>query len=168
MKKIALFAVVVLFAACGKKAEAPAPAAGGKAPAAEAAKAAPAAPAGLAIAKLNLKIDAPAGSEISDMMGSQMIQGPGLVVTVKEAGENDPKTLADQKKESEMYTPTNGKEENLPDGWLYTFENKGDAGANYWVVVSRTIGGKTYRCETTSSSTEQQANAVKACKSLRQ
>jgi hypothetical protein len=166
MKKLALVAVVLLSVACGKKADVAAPADKAKAPAAEAAKAAPAA--GIVLAKLNLKMDGPADAQVSDMMGSQMVQAPGLVVTVKEAGESDPKTLEDQKKDSEMYTPKNGKEEKLADGWLYTFENTGDAGTNYWVVISRTIGGKTYRCETTASKPEQQTNAVAACKSLKQ
>lgn len=178
MKKLLMCLAAFAFVACGKAPEPAQPAATDKpaaAPAAapaEPAKApepvkAPEPAAGLTIAKYNLKMDLPADATVQDLMGSLMIQAPGVVVTLKEAGESDPKTADDQKKESSMYTPKNEQTEALPDGWVYTFENTGDAGTNYWVVISRAIGGKTFRCETTSSTPEQQANAVKACKSLK-
>lgn len=115
-----------------------------------------------------LKIDAPAGSKVDDgVVGGQMVQGPDLVVSIDVASPSSPATLADQKTDSEMYSPLNWKEETLPDGWAVTFENKGGMGTNYWAIVRRDIGGKAYRCETTASSATQQANAVAACKSLK-
>ena len=56
--------------------------------------------------------------------------------------------------------------EKLADGWAYTFENKGDMGANYFVNVRRDIGGKPIWCETTASQPEQQTAALDFCKSL--
>lgn len=132
----------------------------------------PAAPTGgaLALPKLGLTMDAPAGSTAGDEIGGDghMIQGPDLVVVVALAKDSQPKTLAEQKTDSEMYGPLNWKEESLADGWAVAFENKGGAGTNYWVIVRREIGGKAYRCDTTASRPEQGANALAACKSLKQ
>jgi len=120
------------------------------------------------ITKLGLKIDGPGDATIEDMMGSQMIRGAGLVVTVKPAGDFFPKTLEDAKKEAtDMYTGTEMAEETLADGWALTFVNEGGMGKNYWVQVARTIDGQTYACETTASQADQQANALAACKSLK-
>lgn len=139
-------------------------AAGGEAAGGGAAAAGP-----VELTKLGLKMDAPAGSNVSDgVVGGQMVQGPGLVVSVDEAKESSPATLEAQKEDASMYSPKNYQEETLPDGWAVTFENTGGAGTNYWVVVRREIGGKAYRCETTAASAEQQANALAACKSLKQ
>jgi hypothetical protein len=96
-----------------------------------------------------------------------MITGAGLVVSIKAAGDMDPKTLDDAKKEAEMYTPKNPKDETLSDGWAFTFENAGSAGTNYWVKVRREMAGRAYVCVTTASQAEQQANALRVCKSLR-
>ncbi len=121
------------------------------------------------LTKLGLKVDVPSGSSISDaIMGEGvMIQGPGLVVTVEVASATRPKTVKAAQEGADMYSPKNIKTENLPDGWALTFENKGGAGSNYFVNVLRKIGDKSYWCETTASSTEQQANALAACKSLK-
>lgn len=125
-------------------------------------------PKALDLAKLGLKMDAPAGAEVSDGIGGGvMVQGPGLVVNVDAASDSRPKTIDDAKKEVEMYNPKNIKTETLGDGWALTFENEGGAGANYWVNVRRDIGGKAYWCETTASQPEQQTNALAACKSLK-
>ena len=126
------------------------------------------APKALELTKLGLKVDAPAGSEVSGGIGGgEMVQGPGLVMSVDVASETRPKTIDEAKKDAEMYTPKNIKTETLGDGWAITFENEGAAGTNYWVNVRRDIGGKAYWCETTASQPEQQANALAACKSLK-
>jgi hypothetical protein len=118
--------------------------------------------------KLGLNAEAPAGSTVSDAIGGTgvMVQGPELVVTVQEASDSQPKTLDATKEDAEMYGPKNPKTEELPDGFIYMFENSGGAGTNYWVQARREIGGKTYWCETTAAQPEQQANAVAFCKSL--
>jgi hypothetical protein len=156
------------------KADAPKdePAADGAEPAADGGKAAE--PAGAAgpvdLTKLGLKADAPAGTSIGDAIIGEgvMAQGPGLVVNVEVASDTRPKTEEDAKKEAEMYTPKNFKSEKLEDGFAVTFDNEGGMGANFFVNVRRDIGGKTYWCETTASSAEQQANALAFCKSLKQ
>ena len=66
-----------------------------------------------------------------------------------------------------MPRPKNVKSEKLADGFATTFDNKGSMGASYFVQVRRDLGGKSYWCETTSSSSEQQAHALEACKSLK-
>lgn len=127
-----------------------------------------AAPATLELAKLGLKIDAPAGSEVRDgIVGGVMVHGPGLVVNVDVASETRPKTLDEAKKDAEMYTPKNIKTETLGDGWAITFENEGAAGTNYWVNVRRDIGDQSYWCDTTAGQPAQQSNALAACKSLK-
>lgn len=125
-------------------------------------------PTAIELSKLGLKMDAPAGSTASDgMMGGVMVTGPNLVVTVDEATDARPKVAEDAAKEADMYNPEEGKTEKLADGFAYTFVNTGGAGKNYWVQVRREIGGKSYWCETTGSSPEQQTAALAACKSLK-
>jgi len=153
------------------------PADKGAGPASGAAKAAekpaekPAAPAGpntVDLQKLGLKAVVPAGTEAKDAIigEGQMLQGPELMASIEIASETRPKDLAAAKSDAEMYTPKNPKEEVLPDGFAYSFENTGGMGTNYWVMVRRTIGDKAYWCETTATTPAQQENALKACKSL--
>ena len=131
---------------------------------------APAAGGTVDLTKLGLKAEAPAGTNIGDAIVGEgvMAQGPNLVATVEVASDTRPKTEEDAKKDADMYTPQNLKSEKLADGWAVTFDNKGDLGANYFVQVRRDIGGKTYWCETTASSVEQQTAALDFCKSLKQ
>lgn len=123
----------------------------------------------LDLPKLGLKADAPAESTVNDaIMGTgHMIMGPGLVVNVAEASDSQPKTADDAKKEAEMFTPKNLKDEKLADGWVVTFDNEGSMGKNFFAQVRRDIGGKAIWCETTASQPEQQTNAVNFCKSLK-
>ncbi len=131
-------------------------------------KAEPAAPAKLDLPKLGLKADAPAGTNVSDGIGGSgaMVMGENLVVGVDAATDSTPKTIEDAKKEAEMFTPKNIKEEKLADGWVLTFENEGSMGKNYHVQVRREIAGKAWSCTTMQSTPEQSANAVAFCKSL--
>jgi hypothetical protein len=123
----------------------------------------------LDLPKLGLKADAPEGSTVNDaIMGTgHMVMGPGLVANVAEASDSQPKTIEDAKKEAEMFTPKNLKEEKLADGWVVTFDNEGGMGKNFFAQVRRDIGGKAIWCETTASQVEQQTNAVNFCKSLK-
>lgn len=116
--------------------------------------------------KTGLQGTAPAGSNVSDMMGSDMVQGPGLVATVSNV-KGDPVTIEKAKEDADMYGPEGLKEEKLEDGFVLTFTNKGGMGTNYWVKVNRTIDGKQIECSTTASSEEQQKAAVEFCKSLK-
>jgi hypothetical protein len=121
--------------------------------------------------KLGLKIEVPADAKISDGPTGDgvMIQAPGLVLTVGEAGQFDAESLEDDVKDAtDTYSAENINKEELADGWALTFTNKGGMGTNYWVRVHRSFGDKAYSCSTTASSAEQQANALAACKSLQQ
>ncbi len=122
----------------------------------------------LKIADLGLSIDAPAGTEVSEMAGSQLIQGPGLVVTVQLAGDFAPKTLAAELEDAkDMLSATDVTQEEIEGGWHVTFQNKGGMGTNYWVNSHVTIDGKAYTCGTTATTKKQQAAALAACKSLK-
>ena len=74
-----------------------------------------------------------------------MIMGPGLVVNVAEASDSQPKTADDAKKEADMFTPKNLKDEKLADGWVVTFDNEGSMGKNFFAQVRRDIGLKALR-----------------------
>ncbi|MCB9599159.1 MAG: hypothetical protein H6720_02190 [Sandaracinus sp.] len=135
----------------------------------ENAAAAAEAPAGDAdLTRFGLKMAVPAGATVADAIVGEghMITAPGLVVTVTTPGSLSPESLDAAKEDAQMYSPTNVQEETLSDGFVLTYENTGGMGTNYFVVVRRTIGDKTVMCETTATTTEQQAAAVAACKSL--
>lgn len=123
----------------------------------------------LEIPALGLVTDAPDNTQISELMGGHMLQGPDLVVTIEEIAPDDtmkPKTLEEAKESADLYSPQNIQEETLPDGWLMTFTSEGGMGTNYWVQSRREIGGLSFWCFTTATSEAQQQNAVIACKSL--
>ena len=131
-------------------------------------KAAPAAKAAaLELGGLGLTGDAPAGTKTRKLGKTVMVQGNGLVASVGEAGRFDAADAAAATKEANSNKGTNLKSEKLADGFLVTYENKGGAGTNYWVVSRRKIGGKDYKCGTTASSAKQQAATAKFCKSLK-
>jgi hypothetical protein len=162
MKKIAAILLTIAIAACGgKKSEGQSSAKGSDKPAGP-----------VKLAKLNLQADLPPDSRVEDSMmggeGHTLMLPSGVAIAVDPAKDSQPATLDAEKSDSEMFTPKNAKSETLPDGYVYTFENSGGAGTNYWVAVRRTIGGKAYRCSTTASNAKQQQDAVNACKSLRQ
>lgn len=121
----------------------------------------------LAIEALNLHIDAPAGARVSELLGSQMISGGGLTVSVDEADGTDAETLEQARDRADIFNPTNLSDETLDDGWILTYENTGGMGTNYFVNARRTIDGTSYMCDGTLSSAEQQQRAVEACRSLR-
>lgn len=124
-------------------------------------------PSEVSLEQVGLKATAPSGASVKDGIGGgAMVQAPGLVVSVDEAGDATPTTPDAAKEDADMYTPLNWKVEELEDGYIATFENKGGAGTNYWVKAYRKLGDKGYTCETTAIAPEQQANAVEFCKSL--
>lgn len=128
----------------------------------------PAAAGPMKLETLGLTIEVPAGTKSSEMAGSQMLQGPDLVVSVKQAGQFAPETLAAELEEAtDMYSATDITQEEVESGWHVTFQNKGGMGTNYWVKSHLTIDGKSYTCGTTASSKDQQDNALAACKSLK-
>jgi len=116
----------------------------------------------------NLRIAA-GEAEVADGIGGKGVSLTSAeigVLSIEEAGENDPKTLKAAQEESSMFNPKNVKTETLTDGWTMTFENTGSAGTNYWVVARREIAGTAYRCQSTLTTPTQQAGALAACKSL--
>jgi hypothetical protein len=120
--------------------------------------------------KLNLQVDLPAGSAVSDAIVGEghMVMSLTGPFNVTLAGDSKPKTLDAAKKDIEMFNPKNIKTETLPDGWVLTFENTGSAGTNYWLTVRREIGGKAYICDTSVADEAKRTAALAACKSLRQ
>ncbi len=118
--------------------------------------------------KLGLSIDVAGETSVGDaIMGEGvMLQGEAIGAMQIETMKT-PKSLDDEKADADMYSPKNLKTEALPDGWVVTFDNKGGAGANYFVTVRRDIAGKSYKCSTTGSDPEQAKAVLAACKSLR-
>jgi hypothetical protein len=152
---IVLVAVAAL-AGCSKKDDAAGGGGGGGAPAA------------VKIDKLGLTLDVPGKVDVGKAIGGEgaMLTGGGIgAMQVEVAKAATP--LAEAKSDADMYTPKNLKTEELPDGWVLTYENKGGMGTNYFVDVRRTIDGKNYKCSTTGSDSKQAANVVTACKSLK-
>ncbi len=121
------------------------------------------------IDKLGLKADLPEMSQVSDGIstGSVMVVGTAPV-NIAAAKPDDPKTIDAAKKDAAIFKATDFKDAKLTDGWSLTYENTGSMGTNYWLVVRRDIGGKTYRCDTSVMSDDQRAAALKICLSLRQ
>jgi hypothetical protein len=129
-------------------------------------KAAPAAAQVVKIEKLGLRFDGPGDCSVSEMLGSQMVQCPNMVLMVGPP-EADEKTLADAKDAAKNYEgSTFTKEEKTADGWNLQFHNKGSIGDNYFVRIRRSVGGKTYDCTTTAQNAEQAAAVEKACLNL--
>ncbi len=116
---------------------------------------------------LDVKAALPKGSMQSDAIGGKGVMLMGAApVSITEAGKNDPKTLEAAKKDAADFKPTNVKTEKLSDGWLLTYDNKGSMGANYFLKMRRTVGGKDYVCSATASKPEQRVAGIKVCKSL--
>lgn len=158
MIRISIALVAVLsFTACSKKKEGEGGGGGGDKPAA------------LKLPKSdNLTIDVPGEATVGDgIMGDgNMIQGEAVGALTIEP-DKKPQTLDEAKSDAGMYSPKNLKGEALPDGWTLTFDNTGSMGANYFVTVRRDIGGKTYKCSTTTGDANQAKGALAACKTLR-
>lgn len=128
----------------------------------------PAAGGAVKLPKLGLVIDAPGEVTVSDAIVGEghMVQGGAIGALSVQTGAT-PQTLDEAKEEAKMFTPANVKADTLPDGWALSFENKGAAGANYFVEVRRTIDGKLLKCTTTGTEAGQAAAVLAACKSLR-
>jgi hypothetical protein len=117
------------------------------------------------IPALGLVLDGPAGAEVSEMLGDQMVQAPGLVLTVGVVeGE---RTLEAAVDDADLYSPTFTRKDALGDGYHLEFNNTGAMGANYFVEVVRSIGGKTYKCTTTAMDRSIADAVAAACLSLR-
>jgi hypothetical protein len=155
-----LFVAVALFAGCKKKED------GGTA-AGKTTEAKATGPTKLP--KLGLSIDVPGAVEVGDaIMGEgHMLQG-GSVGALTVEIDDKPQTIDEAKSDADMYSPKNLKDEKLADGWTLTFDNTGSMGKNFFVEVRRDIGGKTYKCSTTTGDAKQAAGALAACKTLRQ
>jgi hypothetical protein len=123
--------------------------------------------ASIVLPKVGLQADAPAETTISEMFGMDMVEGPHLVATTVENGDDKPKTGDDALEDAEIYTPQNPKVETLADGYVLTFTNVGGLGTNYWVNARREIDGVAYWCTAVASTQEQSDSAVVFCKSLR-
>ncbi len=154
MKTILLsFAVLLSAPACSKK-----DGDGGSSGAATATK----------LPKLGLQIDVPDEAIVGDAM---MAEGNSINSAALGAMQVEiyktPQTLDEAKADAKDFNPKNLKGDALPDGWTLTYDNTGSMGANYFTTVRRDIGGKTYKCWTTSDKKERADAVLAACKSLR-
>ena len=125
-------------------------------------------PAAVKIPKLGVELDIPGEVSVTDGMGesSQMLMGTEIgAMTVELAA--TPQSQEEAKSDADMFSPKNFKADKLADGYWMTYDNTGGAGANFFVTVRRDLGGKSYRCTTTTNTADRQAVVVAACKSLR-
>lgn len=114
-------------------------------------------------AKLGITADLPNDVETD---GEPLLMGPSIgAMTVDEKSEKQ--TLDQAKEDAQMYSPQNVKGEALPDGWVLTFDNKGEMGASFFLQVQRDIGGKTISCTTTQPNGDRIGAVLAVCKSLR-
>jgi hypothetical protein len=115
----------------------------------------------------NLSITVPAETNVSDGMGegNMLMQEDLGALTVEYT--KAPKTAEDAASDASMFSPKNLKNEKLGDGFALSYENTGSMGANYFVDVYRTIGGKQVHCGTTAPKAEFAAAALAACKSIK-
>ena len=160
---VLVLALTVSAAACGKKKEE-----GGSAAAGGGGGDKPAAAASIKLDKVaGLSIDVPGGAEVGAGMGDgSMLTGPeigAMSVEVAKAA----KTLDEVKTDANDFTPQHLKDEKLADGFAVTWDNSGSMGANFFVEVHRTIGGKPIHCSTTVSKQAQADAVLAACKSIK-
>jgi hypothetical protein len=156
-----VLALSITAAACGKKKDdggGAATAGGDDKPAA----------ASLKMAKVaGLSIDVSGGAEVGDGMGDGvMLTGPeigAMSVEVAKAA----KTVDDVKTDAKDYSPQHLKDDKLADGFTVTWDNSGSAGANFFVEVWRTIGGKPIHCSSTVSKQSQADAVLAACKTIK-
>ena len=120
------------------------------------------------LAKLGLKAAAPADTVVEDAIVGDgvMLRGPGVEVSIEEASASRPGSLEEARKDVELYAPRNVQVETLADGFVLTFEAEGGMGLNYWLAGRRTLGDKTFWCETNSARAEARAGGLAACKGL--
>lgn len=125
-------------------------------------------PAVVKLAKLGVELDLPGEITTTDGIGenSQMLMGTDIgAMSVDLAAE--PQSQEEAKEDADMFSPKNYKADKLADGYWMTYDNTGAAGANYFVTVRRDLGGKSFKCTTTTNSAARQAVVLEACKSLR-
>lgn len=120
--------------------------------------------------KVGLSIDV-AGDDGEIMVSDGLSVTSNMVNTVPMGGllveaTDKPQTLDDAKSDAAMFTPKDLKIDTLPDGYALTYNNTGSMGANFFVVVQRTIDGKTIKCSSTGSDNAHAQIALAACKSL--
>jgi hypothetical protein len=127
------------------------------------------------IEPLGIKADLPAGATIGkDPMESvrkrpgATIRGAGYMVSVFVS--KHPSVDAayeDGKSDLKSHNPTKvSVDEKKADGYLISFENKGSAGANYFVWSYKLLDGKGYQCQTTGSQPKAAETALAICRSL--
>ena len=95
-----------------------------------------------------------------------MLTGPGVSMTISPSNGLDGADLEGAKKNAADYEPTNIKGEELSDGYILTYQNRGKMGDNYWLVGRRTVDDKAYLCGVTSPQETHQRSGVAICKSL--
>lgn len=129
------------------------------------------APVTLSIAKLKLKVTAPKGSKVIDMMGDPAVKFPdGSMITLnKPTAIDEAKVDAAIKDIKGSYKGASGfKKHTLASGWAITYINKAPIGTMHMVKARLTFGKQTWNCVGSSKSTAQQTMALEACKSLKQ
>ena len=142
-------------------------------PAAGSAPAPAAAPRAVQIKELGVELTAKVMGAPEKGIGSDYIvtlddgtpMGTFITLTTELAN----KKFDDAVGKAEMYTATSGKiekKEQTADGWVFRYNNTGELGANFFVDVVKTVGGKQIECTTMASSAAGAELAEAACRSI--
>ena len=125
----------------------------------------------LAIAKAKLKVTAPKGSQVIDMLGDPAVKFPDAsMITL---GKPSPIQEAEvEKAVKEVKSSYKGasafKTVKFGNGWAITYINKAPIGTMYMVQARLTFGKTIWMCNANVKNAAQQATALEACKSLKQ
>ncbi len=74
-----------------------------------------------------------------------------------------PQSMDEGQTDAKDFGPKNLGADKLAAGYVV----QRSAGANFFVTARRDLGGKSYKCSTTTNSANRQATVVSACKPLR-
>jgi hypothetical protein len=125
----------------------------------------------LTVAKAgNLKVTAPKGSKVEELMGDPVVKFPdnAMITLAKPSAIQEADLDAAIKDEKSSYQGSSGyKQEKLANGWIFSYVNKAPIGTMYVVKARLELGDKVWICSANTRSEAQQATAYEACKSLK-
>ena len=115
-----------------------------------------------------LKVQVPEGTKAgkAPVGDGVMLTGPGVSTTISPSNGMDGTDLEVAKKNAADYEPTDITGEELPDGYILTYKNRGNMGDNYWLVGRRKVDGRAYTCGVASPREAHQRSGIAICKSL--
>jgi hypothetical protein len=118
----------------------------------------------------NLKVTAPKGSKVEDLMGDPAVKFPdsSMITFAKPSAIQEADLDAAIKDAKSSYQGSSSyKKEKLANGWIFSYVNKAPIGTMYMVSARLKFGDKIWMCSANVNSEAQQTTAYNACKSLK-